>query len=773
LNELSETHYKKPVLSFHIRKQSTRTFITLFGTIYFFFQELKTILITPRRVMAFPTLKQLNKFDCGLTCIQLILRTLKIDVSIHLLKKLLPNKNNGVSLLDLDMMATEIGFKTKGISLDLQSLSKLSLPCIVHWQQQHFVVVYQITKKTVRISDPGPGLLIDYSIPEFLAGWLSKQESNELGYALLLDPTKQLQTLRKNERKKKWAFIKALYLVPFKIYYILIFTGMLLGLFLSFLTPFIAKSIVDIGINEKDLSFINLMLVAQLTTAASATILNVLRSWIFLHMGWRMNFNAVSNFLVKILKLPVSFFDTSQVGDLLQRINDHGTLKMFVSASTFSVIFSFFNLIMFGGILAYYNLTIFGIFLVSSIAYVAWVRLFMQKRKAFDYKLFDKNATNQNKLLQIFSGIKDIKLNNYERHARKQWEDVQAETFQVNAQQMAINQYQQIGSFLIEISKTIFITYFTAKLVIKGEMTIGMMLSVQYILGQLNVPVAQFISFNNSLQDAKISIDRINEVYERADETSNSETNQPFSAGNITFSNVNFKYAPSDKKATLHDISLTIPLGKTTALVGVSGSGKSTILRMLLKFYQPNSGVITVNGCPLNDIAISEWRSSCASVLQDGFIFTDTFLHNIAFGAVEIDYEQAEQAAKLANIHQHIIGTADGYYTVVGTEVNSLSQGQRQRLLIARAIYKNADYLFLDEPTTALDIRNEKLITANILRHFQHKTIVVVAHRLSTIANADQIIVIDQGVIVEQGTHQQLMENAKLYKQMVIDYNEN
>lgn len=722
--------------------------------------------------MGFPTKKQLNLFDCGLTCIQIILKFYKLEFNIHMLRKLLKDAKSGASFLELAEISDDLGFKTRGVTLTLEKLREQQMPCIVHWQKKHFVVVYKITDKKVRLSDPAPGILIDYSIAEFKANWLARNPSDEMGYALLFKSTDKLKELKKKENKRKWTFLKEMYFVPFRAYYMLIFAGMLVGLFLSFLTPFITKSIVDIGINEKDISFINLMLIAQVMTAISSTILNVLRSWIFLHMGWRMNFNAVSKFLIKIIKLPVSFFDSSQVGDLMQRINDHGTLKMFVSASTFSMIFSFFNLFMFGGILAYYNLTIFFIFLVSSTFYVLWVRLFMQKRKAFDYKLFDKNAANQNKLLQIFSGIKDIKLNNYESQARKQWEDIQSETFEVNAQQMAVNQYQQIGSFLIDISKSILITYFTARLVIKGEMTLGMMLSVQYILGQLNVPVGQFIGFNNALQDAKISVDRINEIYDRTNESEDSEIKNDFSLGNIEFKNVSFKYSPSDKKPVLQQINLTIPFGKTTALVGVSGSGKSTILKMLLKFYPPYKGEIIVNGILLNDINTENWRASCASVLQDGFIFTDTLSKNIAFGSDIIDDERVVESAKLANIHEHIISMVDGYSTVIGTEVNSLSQGQKQRLLIARAIYKNSEYLFLDEPTTALDIRNEKLITKNIFNSYKGKTVVIVAHRLSTIANADQIVLIDKGIVIEQGTHQELMNNAKLYKQMIIDYND-
>ncbi|RYX98700.1 peptidase domain-containing ABC transporter, partial [bacterium] len=450
-------------------------------------------------------------------------------------------------------LASQLGFVTNGVSLSANDLQSQKLPCILYWENRHFVVLHKVKKNVFTVSDPGPGISISYSKEEFEKKWLT--ESATMGYALILEPTEKLKALRTEEQKKKLNFLLLKYFIPFKAYYLLILLGMGIGLSLSFITPFLTKAVVDIGLRDKSITFINLILLAQFMTALSTISLSLVRNWIFLYMGWKMNFSAITDFLTKVLKMPISYFDSSQVGDILQRINDHYALKTFVSSSTFNIAFSFVNVIVFGGILAYYNLLIFLIFVVSSVLYVFWVTRFMKQRKEFDYKVFDKNALNQNKLLQIFSGIKDIKLHNFEQESKQEWVKIQAELFTVNERQMIINQYQQVGSFFIDIIKTLLISYFTAKLVIQGEMTLGMMLSVQYILGQLNLPVAQFIGFNNALQDAKISIERIGEVYDRNDEDESENTRNNFiNAEDIIFNNLSYTY-PQTGKPVLKNIN--------------------------------------------------------------------------------------------------------------------------------------------------------------------------------------------------------------------------
>lgn len=718
--------------------------------------------------MLFPTFKQQFKMDCGPSCLKIVLTYYKINYSIHQIREYFDDLNKGTSLLQISSVAERLGFKAQGLHLSLEELKKTKLPCIVFWNQKHFVVAYKFVKAKVHISDPASGLLISYTEKEFVGHWTGKDDLKAPGYILTFEPTEKSKHLKKENSKKYRQFITDNYLRPFRLYFYLVVLGMAIGLLLSVITPFLTKAIVDIGIKEKDIPFINLILLAQLITAVSTVTLNATRTWIFLHMGVRMNISIVSRFLNQIMRLPVSFFDANQTGDVMQRINDHTTIKTFISAATFNMLFSFFNLIIFGGILAYYNLKIFAAFLFFSALYTAWVLYFMKSRKVYDYKLFEKNAQSQNSLLQIIGGIRDIKLNNSEQKKNDEWINIQVESFKINKMQMMIGQYQQVGSYAIDLIKNIIISYVTAKFVINGQMTLGMMLSVQYILGQLNIPITQFVTFSNSLQDAKTSVERISEIYDRKmeDESSNA-TDSVQLAGDIAFKDVVFYYSKNDQSPTLKNLNFTIPKGKTTAIIGTSGSGKSTIIKLLLKFHNPYSGSIMTSNMPLSDIETGKWRSQCAAVMQDGYIFTESVANNISFGAEVVDREVIVRAARLANLHDHIMTLPEGYETTLGTEVNNFSQGQRQRLLIARALYKDTDFLFLDEPTNALDINNEKLIMDNIFNSCKGKTIVVVAHRLKTVQKADQIIVMENGRIVESGDHNGLILQKGLYYELV------
>jgi ATP-binding cassette subfamily B protein len=718
--------------------------------------------------MLFPTFKQQFKMDCGPSCLKIILTYYKINYSIHQIREYFDDLNKGTSLLQISSVAERLGFKAQGLNLNIEALKKTKFPCIAFWNQKHFVVVYKFANGKVHISDPASGLLISYTEKEFISHWTGKDDLTSPGYILTFEPTEKSTHLKKENRKKYRQFIVDNYLRPFRLYFYLVALGMTIGLLLSLITPFLTKAIVDIGIKEKDIPFINLILLAQLITAISTVTLNATRTWIFLHMGVRMNISVVSRFLTQIMRLPVSFFDANQTGDVMQRINDHTTIKTFISAATFNMLFSFFNLVIFGGILAYYNLEIFVIFLFFSALYTGWVLYFMKSRKVYDYKLFEKNAQSQNSLLQIIGGIRDIKLNNSEQKKNDEWIDIQVESFKINKLQMMTGQYQQVGSYAIDLIKNILISYVTAKLVINGQMTLGMMLSVQYILGQLNIPITQFVTFSNSLQDARTSVERISEIYDRKREDESSDAVSDVQAGgDIAFKDVVFYYSKNDQSPTLKNLNFTIPKGKTTAIIGTSGSGKSTIIKLLLKFHHPYSGSIMTGNMPLSGIESSKWRSQCAAVMQDGFIFTESVAKNISFGAEVINKESIVLVARLANLHDHIMTLPEGYETMLGTEVNNFSQGQRQRLLIARALYKDSDFLFLDEPTNALDINNEKLIMDNIFNSCKGKTIVVVAHRLKTVQKADQILVMENGRIVEAGDHSSLLLQKGLYCELV------
>lgn len=714
--------------------------------------------------MAFPRLKQQNKMDCGPSCLKIILSYYKVDCIMEVLRQKFPNSGFGTTFMDIATVGNEFGLKSLGLSLGFEELQYAQLPCIVPWKQNHFIVVYKINNDKVLVSDPAPGLLISYSHQEFQENWIYGT-SDKNGFALFFEVTKEFK--KSNSASFFWKYIWKNYISPFSDYYLLAFVGVIIGAVLSLLVPLITKALVDKGVNGRDVSFINLMLLAQLITAISSTILTSIRGWLFLHISSKANITVVTAFLRKIMRLPVSYFDSSHFGDIVQRVNDQSTIRNFLSASTFNSIFSLINLITFGAILISYNLFIFIIYLGFSLIYIIWTVLFLKKRKEFDYKLFEKNSASQTLLAQIIQGVRDIKLYNYHSTQEEKWKTVMEETFKVSKRQLKFSQYQQNGAFMIDLTKSILISYFTARLVVDRQMTLGMMLSVQYILGQLNVPMALFINFNNTLQDARISIERINEINNKAEEYQAKNglilQNGP---EDIKFSGVGFSYRIGSEKHTLDNIDFTIPSGKITAIVGTSGSGKSTLIKLLLKFYSPEKGRIEIGSHLLEHIQTDYWRSISGGVLHDGFIFNVSISENIALEK-NPDSGRIIEAAKIANIHDHILSQPMEYDTIVGTEINGLSQGQKQRLLIARAIYKRPTYLMFDEATNALDAINEKEIFNNIIKMPYKKSILIITHRLDTIANADNIVVIDMGMVKEVGTHEELLKKRGTYYKLV------
>ena len=544
---------------------------------------------------------------------------------------------------------------------------------------------------------------------------------------------------------------------------------MLIGSLLQLLFPFLTQSIVDIGINNQDISFINLILIAQLVLYASRTAVEFIRSWILLHLGTRINISIISDFLIKLMKLPISFFDTKMIGDLLQRIQDHRRIEHFLTSSTLNILFSFVNLIIFGAVLIYYNLTIFLVFAIGSIIYALWILIFMRRRRELDFKLFDQMADNQSNLIQLITGMQEIKLNNAEKQKRWEWERIQAKLFRVSIKSLALNQYQQVGSVFVNEVKNIFISFLAAKSVIDGDITLGMMLAIQYIIGQLNTPINDLIGFIHSTQDAKISLERLGEIHAKEneeDENIQKVTIFPNDKSLYT-EDLCFQYAGPHSEMVLEGINMVVPEGKLTAIVGTSGSGKTTLVKLLLKFYNPVKGNIRLGDIQLGNFSNRIWRDKCGSVMQDGFIFSDSIAKNITVSDEHIDRERLFYAVKMANIQDFIESLPLGYNTKIGNDGHGLSQGQKQRILIARAVYKDPEYLFFDEATNALDAHNEKIIMENLNQFFEGKTVVVVAHRLSTVKNADQIIVLEKGKIVERGDHKELIAKKGVYYHLV------
>ncbi len=708
--------------------------------------------------------------DCGPACLRMIAKYHGKSYSLQTLRDRSYITREGVSLLGTSDAAESIGFRTMGVRLNLEKLAKEApLPCIVHWKQQHFVVVYKIKKNNVYVADPAHGL-IKYSRKEFLQGWASTKVDGEYqGVCLLLDPTPDFYKQDGEAIDKKSFRFLFSYVKPHRKHVIQLILGLLLGSLIQLIFPFLTQAIVDIGISNEDLSFISLVLIAMVVLVISQTSVEFIRGWILLHVTTRVNISLISDFLIKLMRLPVKFFDTKLVGDLLQRIGDHSRIENFLAVSSLNILFSLFTLVIFAIVLGYYSMTIFLIFIIGSALYAAWVLLFMKKRREVDFKRFAQQAENQSNLIQIITGMEEIKLNNCEKQKRWEWEKIQSKLFRVNIQGLAINQYQQAGAVFFNQMKNVLIIFVAAESVVNGSMSLGMMMAVQFIIGQLNSPIEQMIQFIRSTQDAKISLERLGEIHLNEDEERPGEARIQTipDKKSIDLKNLSFQYEGPHSKLVLDDVNIHISANKVTAIVGPSGSGKTTLVKLMLGFYPPVNGEIRIGDTNLVNISNRTWRQHCGAVMQDGFIFSDTIANNITVSDEFPDKEKLLKAVKIANIQEFIESLPLSYNTRIGLEGVGLSQGQKQRLLIARAVYKNPEYLFFDEATNALDANNEKAIMENLEQFYKGKTVIIVAHRLSTVKNADQIIVLENGGIIETGNHEELTAKKGAYYQLV------
>lgn len=718
----------------------------------------------------FTLVRQRDAKDCGPSCLAMIVKHYGGSFNINSIRTDCALNREGVSLLGISKAAEELGFKSVGGRLSFSSLaSEALLPCIVHWSQNHFVVVYKVKNQkkgdcTIYVADPGKGL-VSYTKEEFCEHWVStKTNGEEKGIVLLLEPTNQFYTQNDTETvltQSRMAFLWS-YLKKYKRFFTQLILGLLLGSLLQLIFPFLTQAVVDTGIGGKDIGFVWLVLMAEMMLLFSRTAIEFIRSKILLHISTRINISLISDFFIKLMKLPMNFFDTKQMGDLLQRIEDHRRVEQFLTSSSLSLLFSFFTFLVFGVVLVFYNLGVFAVFLFGTLLYAGWIVLFLEKRRLLDYKFFEQAGRNRNVTYQLIDGMQEIKLQGCEQRKRWEWEDVQADLFKVNLQALNLQQVQQAGSITINEVKNILITVLAATSVIQGNMTLGMMLAVQYIIGQLNSPVEQLIHFVYSWQDVSISLDRMNEIHtetneENAERTRSSYTEESTDGHSLAIKDLSFKYNIYSSKNILSDINLLIPNGKVTAIVGASGSGKTTLIKLLLGFYEPLSGSIQIGSANLSECNLGWWRSQCGAVMQEGYLFSDTIAKNIAISDDDPNIERIRHAARVANIADYVEALPLANNTMIGQDGQGISQGQRQRILIARVIYKNPMFVFLDEATNALDANNEQAITDNLLDFYKGKTVIVVAHRLSTVRNADQIVVLNEGKIVELGTHEELI----------------
>lgn len=722
----------------------------------------------------FTFIHQHDSMQCGVACLQMICKSFGREYTMDSLSKLCFATTEGVSMLGINEGANILGLHTISTKTTISMLGEASLPCILHWNQNHFVVLYKVKKgKKFYVADPGKGL-VTYGLEEFKQHWISTKSNDEdKGIAMFLETTPAFYTYKMEgeeniKEKRSFRFLFG-YVKKYRKYFGQIILGLVVGSLLQLVLPFLTQSIVDVGIKNQDIGFVWLILLGQLMLTISRTAIDFIRRWLLLHISLRINISLVSDFFIKLLKLPMSFFDTKLMGDLMQRMNDHSRVNTFLTQQTLNITFAMLTFVVFSVVLFFYNKLVFVIFLLGSILYGGWMTLFLKRRKVLDYELFEQQAINNNKTYEFITSMQEIKLQDCEQRRRWEWEDTQADLFGVQMKSLKLQQTQEAGSIFINEVKNIIITVVAATAVIHGQMTLGMMLAVQYIIGQLNSPVEQLMNFFYSLQDVKISLERINEIHQMDDENGKEGLLTSFEDKNegIDIKNIMFKYDPHALRKTIDDVNIHIPQGKVTAIVGASGSGKTTLIRLMLGYYSVLEGQINIGNININKLNKKWWRRQCGVVMQDGVIFSESIARNIAVNDGDIDKERLLKAAEIACIKDYVMALPLKFNTKIGRDGVGLSQGQKQRILIARAVYKNPDYIFLDEATNSLDANNERSIVENLDKFYKGKTVVIVAHRLSTVKNADQIVVIDHGKVVEVGNHESLTAKRGAYYNLV------
>ena len=720
------------------------------------------------RTIDFPSYRQLDQMDCGPSCLKMLTEYFGRSYDLEYLRRISFLQRDGVSLEALSQALQLIGIESVGIKTDIEELiSDVPLPAIAHWEGNHFIIIYKTNRKFIFVSDPAYGK-VKYKHEEFVHKWAESERRQ--GVLLLAEPTRQFFDEEPQEMEKKGGLGFLLdYLKPHKKYIFQVLLGLFLAAIIQLMLPFLTQSMVDYGINYEDLSFINLILVAQLFLFITRSATEVIRGWVLLLVSTRANIQMLTDFLGKLLSLPIEYFESKTIGDFMQRIYDHQRIDEFLTGRGLSIPFDILNILVFGFVLSYFSSTITLLYLFGTTLFFVWSLLFMKKKEILDNQLFDLNRKDQSLFLQIILAVSEIKLNNSENRRKREWESNQNNLFRLKSKILGVGQTQVNGGRFITELTNIFIIFSSAKAVITGNMTLGTMLAIQFIIGSLSLPISHIVDFLTGYQEAILSFNRLSEVHNEIPEDHRMGYGTKLIPADITLKKVGFRYGEQSLPLVIKDINITIPIGKTTAIVGSSGSGKTTLLKILLKFYEPIHGLVRVGEEDLEDINTALWRSKCGTVMQDGHLFNDTLERNITESQPDtpIDRKLLRKAVEIVNLADFIQNLPLGYETRIGENGQLLSGGEKQRVLLARAIYKDPDYLFLDEATSSLDSENEMVITERLFSFCKDRTVVIIAHRLSTVINADQILVMERGEIVEKGSHRELLSKEGVYHNLV------
>jgi len=717
----------------------------------------------------FPNYRQLDQMDCGPTCVKIIAKHFGKEYNLEYLRQISNLQKGGASLAGISEALDAVGIDAVGIRADFVELvNDVPLPAIAHWENNHFIVIHRTSIKFIYVSDPAIGL-IRYNHKEFIEKWGGKH--NGKGILLLVEPNHRFGNNPVEDIAPIGLEYLYQYLLPFKKYIGQLFLGLLLASIIQLLLPFLTQSLVDYGIDYENISFIYLVVIAQIFLFLTRLASEIIRDWLLLHMSTQINITMVSDFLDKLLLLPITYFDSKTKGDFMQRIYDHHRIDEFLGGRSLSIAFDLFSIVAFGLVLGYFNIDVLIIFMIGTFLFTGWTILFLKRKALLDHKLFNLNRQDQSLLIQLITAIREIKLNGSEKRRKLEWKKVQASLYRLKIKILNVDQIQLKGGTFLNEMTSILIIFWSAKEVVFGEITLGTMLAIQFIVGSLSIPISNTMDFIVGLQRATLSLKRLSEVHSQNIEALPIDSTNIINPDDIVISNLDFGYGEGVSRKVLDDLSITIPKGKITAIVGHSGSGKTTLLKLLLKLYEPRKGNIRIGGDNLKFINVKKWREHCGAVLQDGTMFNDTFERNITESLANMPTNRKclIEATAMANLTELVDNLPLGYDTLIGEQGSILSGGEKQRLLIARAIYKNPDYLFFDEATSALDAENEKVISENLKSFCKDKTVIIVAHRLSTVRMADQILVMNKGNIVEKGSHYELLELQGIYHKLIMN----